>query len=653
MAFIQRTLRLVGLVALFTIIIATQAQAEVTVVGSALVQPVLQDVAAFGEVDIDFDLQTTGTRNGFAQFCAGEADIQTASRAITLDEETACVENEIDYAEFIIGYDILAFIANPDDGFLTCLTNADINAIFAPSAATDLTNWSSLNPDTLAEDEEPPFPELDITVRLPQADTLTYLTLDNIVNGIGLRDDAELTDVETIIETISTTEGAIGVVPLQALDNAPADVEVLSINFDDLESGCTAPSASNVDNRLYPAATPLYVYVNRAQTEALAAFLEILLSEEAGEPVAATGFSPVSAAGNDLNGQILRGEISGRQPSDSEEAFTIPAVLTGEITIGGTSFMYNFVNTVANALAGSQEGFTVTVDTLGEAAARADLCAGEIDMAFTSGTITCDDDTAIVSIPMGAQAVVLLGNLEDEYTTCLTTAQINTIWGAPATETITNWGDLGEPLPDQNMTLFGVREGNLLTELLLRSSEGAPLPVRLDTEIDFDPLYRAAATANVSGALTYLSWNDYQQVVANEQANIQLVSVDGGNGCVVPGEETMADGTYPLASPVTLNITQSALADVNVQSMAWSIFSDDNHRLLESNHIVGIDFGALPAIRDTLAVEFNIAATAAQAAAEATAEPDAEATDEAAETDGSSGEAEATDDAEATETTED
>lgn len=625
MIFLQRTLRPIFLIALFIIIATTQAQDDITVVGSAIVQPVLQDVADFGEMDITLDLQSTGTRDGFAQFCAGEAAMQTASRAINLDEETACVENEVEYFEFIIGYDIVAFIGNSDDDFLACLTNTDINTFFAPSAASEFTDWSSLNPTDLPEDAEPPYPELEVTVMLPEANTLTNVTLDNIVNGIGFRDDAELADFDTIIETVSTTEGAIGVVPLRAIESSDAPLTILDVSFDDVASGCQPPAAISVDNRLYSAATPLYVYVNQAQAGNFSDYLDLLLSEEANTPIAEAGFSPISPIGLDTNLQILSGEISGRLPEDDEESFVIPPVLEGEVNIGGTSFVFGLADSVGNSLAATQETFTVNVNTLGEASGIEDLCAGEIDMTFSSDAVTCEDDTAIVSIPLGTQVAVLVGNLEDDYTTCLTTEQISTIWGSPATETITNWSDLGEPLPDQDMTLFGIREGNLLSELLLFSSEGTSLPVRIDTEIDNDPLYRAAATANVTGALTYMSWEDYNEVLENEQTNIQIVSVDGGSGCVEPTEETIADGSYPLSMPVTLNVGQLALANVNVQSVVWSLFSDNNFRFFQTDYIVGLNFEDLPAIRDDLAVEFNIAATAAlEAQAEGTAEPDAE-----------------------------
>jgi phosphate transport system substrate-binding protein len=200
---------------------------------------------------------------------------------------------------------------------------------------------------------------------------------------------------------------------------------------------------------------------------------------------------------------------------------------------------------------------------------------------------------------------------------------------------------VNDGFPDLTMTLFAPNPGNSYTDLMLLKAAGESNALnRVDTELDDDPLYRAAATANVEGALTYMSWLEYQQVLSNNQANIQLVSVDGGNGCVSPTQATIADGSYPLSRPVQLLINQSALARIEVMSFIWYLIADENYVSLEDAGFIGLSFADLANARSSLQTAYNEASAAAREA-EATAEPGVELTAEPEATGESTAEAEA------------
>jgi phosphate transport system substrate-binding protein len=233
-----------------------------------------------------------------------------------------------------------------------------------------------------------------------------------------------------------------------------------------------------------------------------------------------------------------------------------------------------------------------------------------------------------LSVELGSQATSLVANAASEFLQCLTTDQITTTWQATSTDTVTNWDQVSDDFPDLVMTLFAPNTGNSYTDLMLLKAAGESNSLnRVDTELDDDPLYRAAATANVEGALTYMSWPEYQQVLSNNQTNIQLVSVDGGNGCVSPSQESIADGSYPLTRPARLVINQSALARIEVMSFVWFLMTDENYYLLDEAGFVGLSFADLADTRSSLQTAFN-EASAAALEAEATAEPGAESTAE-------------------------
>jgi phosphate transport system substrate-binding protein len=202
------------------------------------------------------------------------------------------------------------------------------------------------------------------------------------------------------------------------------------------------------------------------------------------------------------------------------------------------------------------------------------------------------------------------------------------VWSASG-EAVSTWDQVSADMPAAPITLFAPRAGSALPDLLLLTASSQSLVARPDAEQNDDPLYRAAATANVEGALALVSWPDYQRILANNQANIQLVAVDGGSGCTLPSVETIADGSYPLSLPTQILFNQAALTAPEVQAFAFYMVSSDNYANLEAQGYVGVLPGDLAGIRDHLQRAVLAAEADAAARAEATPEPAAEATPEA------------------------
>lgn len=653
---LRRGIRALALIALFISSTVIFAQDDnVTIVGTGIVQELVENLASEAGVPVTFDV--TGTDNGIAQFCSGDTNFVVTNRALTVEEEASCVDSEIQFTELLFAHDILTVITNPSDNFATCLTTGDLNTIFAPSAAEQFTTWSQFNADTTEGETTDPeataepedtAEDVEVSVYIPADNTLAFATLDAIVDGLGLRADATTATFDEIITAVGETPGAIGVVPLAELD--AADTSVVPVFIDSgitpETAGCQAPSADTVEAGLYSTSTTFYLYVNAQVQDDNADLLNVLTAESDNTTITEAGFSPISANATSINQLVLAGEEDGRAFTSEAATFEIPATLEGNFAIAGAGQGYGLANAISSQLTATHQGLTIDLNLLGDDAGLTALCADEAAIVFTTQplddeTITCESteegaestEVSIISYELGTQATVLLGNEADDFTVCLTTEQIATVWGAPATDNILNWSDVGEGFDDVEMTLFGIGNdasdrltGNITTDLLFQSEDGVILPVRADTILNNDPLFRAAATANVPGSLTYMNWSDYNRVLNNEQEDVRLVAVDGGAGCVIPDETTILDGSYPLSSALHLTIRTDALANVNVQSYVWTLFQDNNYAGLSTDGYLGVDFVALPEIRESLLVTFTQAvqaefeAQAAEAEAEATAE---------------------------------
>jgi len=107
-----------GIFFLLALIIApatifAQENAPITVVGSGVVSPVFQALADASKTEAKIEVNVTGTNGGFTAFCAGQVDITTANRPISVAEDGTCTANGVNYVELLLAEHILAFRVSP------------------------------------------------------------------------------------------------------------------------------------------------------------------------------------------------------------------------------------------------------------------------------------------------------------------------------------------------------------------------------------------------------------------------------------------------------------------------------------------------------------------------------------------------------------
>lgn len=628
MKSLQRLAGILFLLALLTSmgIVSAQDSEPISVVGSGIVVPFLEAAANTSDTP-PLAVTITGTSNGFAQFCQNIANVTASTRTITAAEDALCAQNNVEYIELLVGHHIIAFIARPDARYNQCLTATDLNAVFAPSAQGQ-TNWQQVAPEN---------PDVPLSVYVPQSNSPIFSVLDNLISGDGIRVDAnsQPTD-DAIIAAVSGEVGAIGVVSFRSAVAAGDRVKLLEISTNDAV-GCTVPSIENVEANAYTAADELFVYVNQSllETPTVKELLTLAGTDQAAALLEELGFAAPSAAVYTKNQAALEGDGDSRPFSSAATSYEIPFDVAGTVTIAGATSGREYLDNASSQFQSLYQQVTVDVKTEGSPAGIRRLCNGEVDIAVVDGDMSadqrqnCDANTiTTLSIDLGRQAVVLIGNANSSQLACLTTEQIQQTWESRAEDPITTWNTVDSRFPEQAITLFAPNTGDSTTDLLMISAAGTDIPTRNDTEFSDDPLYRAAAVANVEGGLTYMSWADYQRVAANQQERIQLVSADAGSGCVAPNAETIADGSYPLTRSATLLVNEKSLSKPPVQSFLWFLASDANYGLLEQSGLLGVSFGSLLPLRDTLELRY---VDAEQASAAEVLQPTTEETPDATE----------------------
>ena len=62
------------------------------------------------------------------------------------------------------------------------------------------------------------------------------------------------------------------------------------------------------------------------------------------------------------------------------------------------------------------------------------------------------------------------------------------------------------------------------------------------------------------GSDTSFGWVGFAFYSA-EQERMKAIEIDGGEGCVAPTAETIADGSYPLSRSLYIYVSKASLAD--------------------------------------------------------------------------------------------
>ncbi len=250
----------------------------VTISGSSTVAPISSIVADEFNAEgspADISVDDPGTGDGFALFCAGETDIQDASRPIKDEEAEACAEAGIEYVELEVAFDGISVLTSPANDAVECLTFDDLFALLGPEAE-GVTNW---------QDAAPGLPDAPLDITAPGTESGTYDAFSELVLGDraeGLRTDySSQADDNAIIAGIEGSDSSLGFVGFAFAEGAGDSVKEVEVDGGD---GCVAPSIETIADGTYPISRSLFIYVNTAAAEenpAVAEYVDFYLGEDA------------------------------------------------------------------------------------------------------------------------------------------------------------------------------------------------------------------------------------------------------------------------------------------------------------------------------------------------------------------------------------
>lgn len=253
--------------------------------------------------------------------------------------------------------------------------------------------------------------------------------------------------------------------------------------------------------------------------------------------------------------------------------------LTGTVVISGSSTVEPISARNAEKFAEENPNVEISVDGPGTGDGFELFCNGETDISDASRPIdaeeaaVCDEvGVEYVELEVAIDGIAILTSPNNDAVRCLTFGDLYALLG-PESEGFDSWSDAdglakevggtgGFPSAPLSVTAPGEESGTYdsFIEIVL----GDLIEERGQEEVT-RPDYQASASDNViiegiAGSDTSLGWVGYAFYI-NNQDKVKALEADGGDGCVAPTEETIADGSYPIARSLYIYVNIVAAAE--------------------------------------------------------------------------------------------
>ena len=235
--------------------------------------------------------------------------------------------------------------------------------------------------------------------------------------------------------------------------------------------------------------------------------------------------------------------------------------LSGAIAVDGSSTVFPFAQAAAEGFQAENSGVRVTVGESGTGGGFEKFCAGETDVSDASRPIDEKDEVPVckkngveytqIQIANDGISVVTNPGLKIE---CLTVDQLKALWNKDSK--VKDYSELGAGIPGGKVSLYGPGTDSGTFDFFTEAINGEKGDTRKDYQPSEDDNILVQGVEGDDTGLGYFGFSYFE----DNQDKLNLVKVDGGDGCVAPSKETIQDGSYkPLSRPIFMYVSTKAL----------------------------------------------------------------------------------------------
>ena len=235
--------------------------------------------------------------------------------------------------------------------------------------------------------------------------------------------------------------------------------------------------------------------------------------------------------------------------------------LSGTIEIDGSSTVAPISEAVAEDFGLEYSDVRVNVGISGTGGGFKRFTAGETEISDASrpikdseAEVAAENGIEYIELTVALDGLAIMAHPSNSFVDCLTVAELNDIWKPDST--VDSWDDVRAGFPSDEINLYGPDTESGTFDYFTHIVNGNEGASRSN--------YVAASDDNVlvrgiGGDRNSLGYFGFAYYTENSEA-LKLVAVDGGNGCVAPSDETVANGTYaPLTRPIFIYVDANKL----------------------------------------------------------------------------------------------
>ena len=242
--------------------------------------------------------------------------------------------------------------------------------------------------------------------------------------------------------------------------------------------------------------------------------------------------------------------------------------LSGSIKIDGSSTVGPFAQAAAEGFQGENPDVKVSVGTSGTGGGFEKFCAGETDISDASRPIKDDEEVPLCKktgvtykeIQVANDGIAVVTN-KDLKIDCMTTDELKKLWNQGSK--VTTYNQINPKFPDTKVSLFGPGTDSGTFDFFTDEINGEEGVSRKEYQPSEDDNVLVQGVEGDEGGLGYFGFSYYEQ----NQDKLNLVGIDGGDGCVKPSAKTIQDGSYkPLSRPLFMYPSEKSLAKPQVKA---------------------------------------------------------------------------------------
>lgn len=197
-----------------------------------------------------------GTGGGFSRYLQGEVDIVDASRDAKPDEASKAKAQGIDWTRFLVGYDGITLVVNPENGHVKAFTVAQLKALWEPGSKVK--TWKDLDPS---------WPDRPIVLYSPDNDSGTFEFFTEAIVGKAKsqREDVQpSSDDNILVNGVSGDPDGLGYFGYAYYAANKDKVRAVPVQ-NGADAKPVMPSFESVLDKSYaPLSRPLYIFVKNS-----------------------------------------------------------------------------------------------------------------------------------------------------------------------------------------------------------------------------------------------------------------------------------------------------------------------------------------------------------------------------------------------------